>query len=232
MSAAAFLASCQWTGITVAYYVAGLALQRLSRRHPLANPALLAIGLTVVTLELTHTPYRVFFQATWVLTFLLAPATVALGIPLARNLVHVRSHLYGVAMGLLAGSLGSMASGVWLVRWLGGDRELALSMLPKAATSPVAMTVAGQIGGQPALAATLAILGGILTAITLRAVLGLLRIRHASAVGLAAGTAGSGIGGAQAAALGDGPAAFAAIGIGLNALVTALFAPSLAAWLV
>jgi putative effector of murein hydrolase len=222
-------ASFLWTAITVAAYLVGLGVRHLARNHALANPALLAMIQVSVLLLGTQTPYEVYFRATWGLTFLLAPATVALGIPLARNLVHIRQSMWGVIAGLLAGSLTSILSGVVLVRWLGGNNELAMSMLPKAVTTPIAMAVSSQIGGLPALTATLAIIGGIIAAVTFRAVFGVLRITHGHAMGLAAGTAGSGIAAAQVAELGDGPAAFAAIGIGLNGLLTALVAPLAAA---
>jgi len=217
-----------WTTITAACYLTGLGLRRLAHNHVLANPAPIAMILVAGLLLTTHTTYVVYFRATWVLTFLLAPATVALGIPLARNFVQVRQSLQGVILGLLAGSLTSILSGVLLVRWLGGNNELAMSMLPKAVTTPIAMSVAGQIGGVPALTATLAIIGGIIAAMTFRAVFSILQISHGHAIGLAAGTAGSGLAAAQAAEMGDGPAAFAAIGISLNALLTALVAPLVA----
>ena len=222
------LISLLWTGITIAAYLIGLAVNRFARRNAMANPALISITLVSILVAATHTPYALYFRATWVLTFLLGPATVALGYPLAKNFAHVRQNLHGVGLGLLAGSVSSMLSGVFLVRMLGGSHELAMSMLPKAATTPIAISVAGKVGGQPPLTAVLAILGGIIAAVTLRAVLGLLRITREHAVGLAAGTAGSGIAGAHAAAMGDIPAAFAAIGIGLNGLLTALLAPVLA----
>lgn len=228
MNAHDIFQSFLWTAITVACYLAGLGLRRLARNHVLANPALVAMILVAILLLTTRTSYAVYFRATWVLTFLLAPATVALGIPLAKNFAHIRQSLHGVILGLLAGSLTSILSGVLLVRWLGGNKELAMSMLPKAVTTPIAMSVAGQIGGLPALTATLAIIGGIMAAVTFRAVFGMLRITHGHAIGLAAGTAGSGLAASQAAEMGDGPAAFAAIGIGLNALLTALVAPLVA----
>jgi putative effector of murein hydrolase len=115
---------------------------------------------------------------------------------------------------------------VWL---FGGDKSVAMSMLPKAVTTPIAIAVAAQIGGQPALTATLALVGGILTAVTLEATLAALGVTHGHAVGLAAGTAGSAVGAAQVSPRGDGHAAFAAIGIGLNGLLTALLAPMVAA---
>ena len=147
------LQSFLWTAITAACYLAGLGLRRLARNHVLANPALIAMILVAILLLATHTAYAVYFRATWVLTFLLAPATVALGIPLAKNFAHVRQSMSGVILGLVAGSLTSLVSGVLLVRWLGGNKELAMSMLPKAVTTPIAMSVAGQIGGVPALTA-------------------------------------------------------------------------------
>ena len=223
------LRSALWIGVTVACYLVGLRVRALARRHAVANPVLIAITLMVTVLLLTRTPYPVYFRATWPITFLLGPATVALGLPLARNLRHIRAGLGGVALGLLAGSVTSMASGVLLVRLFHGSRDVAMSMLPKSVTTPIAMSVAAQVGGLPALAAALAIVGGIVAAVSLRGVLGALRVDHDHAVGLAAGTAGSGIAAAHVAAMGDGAAAFAAIGIGLNGLVTALLAPLVAA---
>jgi putative effector of murein hydrolase len=230
MSLPGFLSAVVWTAVTVLAYLLGLALRRWTHRHPLANPALVAIVVVAALVCATDTPYETYFRATWILTFLLAPATVALGIPLAKHFGHIRSNLVAVGLGLLAGSFSSMLSGALLVRLLGGTNELAKSMLPKAVTTPIAIAVSQQIGGQPALTATLAILGGIIAAITLRAVLGFMRITHEPAVGLAAGTAGSGIAAAHVAVLGDAPAAFAAIGIGLNGLLTSLAAPHIAAF--
>ena len=77
----------------------------------------------------------------------------------------------------------------------------------------------------------LAMLGGLTAAVCLGLVFALLRVTHGHAIGLAAGTAGSGVGAAQVTPLGEGPAAFAAIGIALNGLITALLAPLVAAWL-
>lgn len=229
MSAPAVCGSFFWIAVTVASYLLGLSIRSLARDHPLANPALIAIMVVSALLRVSGTTYGAYFRATWIVTFFLAPATVALGVPLAKNLLQVRRNLGGVTVGLLAGSFTSMASGMALVRILGGSKGVALSMLPKAATTPIAMTVAQQVGGQPALTASLAIMGGIVAAITLRTVLRLLKVTHQHAVGLAAGTAGSGIAAAHVAQLGDATAAFAAIGIGLNGVVTALFAPLIAA---
>jgi putative effector of murein hydrolase len=101
-------------------------------------------------------------------------------------------------------------------------------MAPKAVTTPIAMAVSQQIGGVPALTAALAILGGIVAAIIGRQMLMRFRIEDWRAHGLAAGVAGSGVAAAQVAAVNEVGAAFAALAIGLNGLVTAIVVPVLA----
>src|SRR5271163_2177026 len=82
-----------WLSVTVGAYLLGRATQRALRGHPAANPVLIAITVVSAILALTHTPYDSDFRSTRLLTFLLAPATVALGVPLEHNPVHVRRSL-------------------------------------------------------------------------------------------------------------------------------------------
>jgi putative effector of murein hydrolase len=113
---------------------------------------------------------------------------------------------------------------------LGGGRVLALSMAPKAVTTPIAMAVAQETGGVPALTAALAIAGGIVAAVIGETVLRRLRVDDWRAHGLAAGIAGSGVAAAQVAPRNGIAAAFAALGVGLNGLLTAILVPALAAF--
>ena len=211
--------------LTLAAYGIGLTARKFAARHPLANPVLIAIAIVIAVLIATGTGYAEYFAANGPIVFLLGPATVALGVPLAGNFIHLHRSLRAVLIALLAGSVAAMLTGYFLVRVLGGSAETALSMLPKSVTTPIAMAVAQQVGGQPALSAAFAILGGIIAAVSLRAVLRMVRVNQSHAMGLAAGAAGSGIAAAYVAAFGDGPAAFAAIGIGLNGLATSIIAP-------
>jgi len=171
--------------------------------------------------------YATYFTGAQFINFLLGPATVALALPLARNLRHMRGAVKGVILALVAGSLVSIVSGVALVRLLGGSRSVALSMAPKSVTTPIAMAVSQQIGGLPALTAALAIVGGIFAAVVGQTLLTRMRIRDTRTHGFAAGVAGSGVAAAQAVSLGGLAAAFAALGIALNGVLTALATPFL-----
>jgi putative effector of murein hydrolase len=214
-----------WLAVTITAYALGQGVQRACAGSPLANPVLVAIAVVSLLLEATGTSYATYFSGAQFIHFLLGPATVALAVPLAANLGHVRRSFHGVGLALVAGSLTSALSGVAVVRLLGGDRGIAFSMAPKAATTPIALALAQEAGGAPGLTAALAIAGGVVAAVVGRRVLGWLRVDDWRAHGLAAGVAGSGVAAAQVAPLSGLAAAFAALGIGLNGLLTALIVP-------
>ena len=214
-----------WLVVTIAAFLVGRLVQRTCRNSPFANPVLIAILLVAAVLLATGTSYQAYFAGAQFINFLLGPATIALAVPLAKNLGYVRANLHGIGLALMAGSVTSIVSGVAIVWLLGGSRVVALSMAPKAVTTPIAMAVSQQIGGVPPLTAALAILGGIVAAIIGQRMLHSLRIRDWRAHGLAAGVAGSGVAAAQVASRDELGAAFAALGIGLNGLLTALLVP-------
>jgi putative effector of murein hydrolase len=100
-------------------------------------------------------------------------------------------------------------------------------MAPKAVTTPIAIQVTQTVGEIPSLAAVLAIAGGVLVAISIQSLLKWAKITDWRAFGLAAGTAGSGIGAAHAISFDEIAGAFAALAVGLNGLLTALIVPTL-----
>jgi predicted murein hydrolase (TIGR00659 family) len=216
-----------WLTVTLGAYAAARKLQQLSAGRPYVNPVLLAIIIVATVVLATGTSYKTYFAGTWFFNFLLGPATVALAVPLARNLSHVWRSMRGIALALLAGSLTSIISGAALVWVLGGSRQVALSIAPKSVTTPIAMALSQEIGGLPPLTAAFAILGGILAAAAGQQLLKQFKIDDWRAHGLAAGVAGSGIAAAQVAPLDSSAAAFAALGIALNGILTAVILPFL-----
>jgi Putative effector of murein hydrolase len=179
--------------LTLGAYLFGVEVQK-RLRNPLANPVLIAIIIIGITLRLTHLSYHDYFTGAQFIHFMLGPATVALAIPMVRALEHMRRGFWPMMAALCAGSVVGLVTGYSLVRLLGGSQTVALSMAPKSLTTPIAIAVSQSIGGVPSLSAVLAIIGGILVAVSIDPLLHRLRIREPAARGLAAGTAGSGIG--------------------------------------
>ena len=213
--------------LTVGTYLFGVWVQG-KVRAAWASPVLIAIVLIGVALRVLGVSYATYFSGAQAIHFLLGPATVALAVPLVRAMEHLRRSLWPMLAALFAGSVTGAVTGYGLVRVLGGSRVLALSMLPKSLTTPIALEVSQTVGGLPSLTAVLAILAGVLTAVVVYPVLGAMRVRDAGAIGLGAGTAGSGVGASRVIGIHPVSAAFAAVGIGLNGLMTAVIAPVVA----
>ena len=137
----------------------------------------------------------------------------------------VREAAVPVLIALGAGSVASIAVAFWLTGALGGGEEVALSMAPKSATTPVSIALAESFGGVPTLTAVFTILAGVLGAVAGPAVLSLFRLRDVRARGLAIGAASHGIGTSRALQEHRTEGAFAGLGMGLNAIATALLMP-------
>ncbi|WP_134726862.1 LrgB family protein [Paracoccus luteus] len=214
-----------WLTATLGAYALGDAVFRLSRRQSWANPVLIAVVALGLLLTVTGTSYATYFEGAQFVHFMLGPATVALALPMHDNLPRMRRAALPIAAGLGAGSLVAVVSALAIGRALGlGLPELA-SLAPKSTTAPVAIGIAEGLGGQPTLTAVLVLCTGIFGAMIVTPLFDALGLRDWRARGLAVGTAAHGIGTARALQVHPTAGAFAGIGMGLNAVLTAIIAP-------
>jgi len=130
-------------------YVLCMRLQRRAHGHALANPVAVSIVVLVIVLKVTRLPYATYFASARLLHYLLGPATVALAIPLAKELPRLRRLLWPLIAGLLAGNLSAACSAILLAKLLGASRSVTLSLAPKSVTTPIAMGISEKIGGLP-----------------------------------------------------------------------------------
>ena len=214
-----------WLTATLVAYLIGDHLSQRAGRNPLVNPVLVAMVLLGGLLWVTATPYATYFEGAQFVHFMLGPATVALALPIYANRAHIRRALLPMLAALLAGSVTAIVSALWIAQSLGIEGPVWLSLAPKSTTAPVAIGIAEQLGGLPTLTAALVILTGIIGAVIVTPLMRLLRIRDWRARGFAVGVAAHGIGTARAFQVNDTAGAFAGIGMGLNALLTAILAP-------
>ena len=221
-----------WLTATLVAYGAGDALFRASGRKPYVNPVLIAVVLLGAVLWGTGTSYATYFEGAQFVHFMLGPATVALAVPLYGNLSRVRATAVPMLAALVAGSVTAIVSAVGIAWALGVRGEVLVSLAPKSATAPVALGISEALGGSPTLTAVLVILTGVTGAIVATPLLNALRVRDWRARGFAVGVAAHGIGTARAFQVNETAGAFAGIGMGLNAFLTALIAPVVIAWLV
>lgn len=216
-----------WLTATLAAFLLADAVSARLGRHPAANPVLMAVALLATGLWFTGTPYETYFEGAQFVHFMLGPAVVALALPLAANLRRARAAVLPLAAALVAGSAVGAGGALALGAAFGLDAETLRALAPKSATAPVAMGVAERLGGSPTLAAVLAICTGVIGALVATPLLTAMRMRDWRARGFATGVAAHGIGTARAYEVHPTAGAFAGLGMGLNALLTALLAPAL-----
>jgi predicted murein hydrolase (TIGR00659 family) len=216
-----------WLTATLGAYLIADGLAQAARRHPLVNPVAIAIALLAMLLTLTGTDYQTYFNGAQFVHFLLGPATVALAVPLYRNLELVRRNLLPMAAALLIGAVIAIVSAVLVARSLGAPRAVLIALAPKSITAGVAMAVSEQFGGAPPLTAVLVIATGILGAIVVTPLMDALGVRDYAARGFAVGLASHGIGTARAFSVDPVAGVFAGIAMGLNAVVTPALMPAL-----
>jgi predicted murein hydrolase (TIGR00659 family) len=221
-----------WLTATLGAYLIADALARAVDRHPLANPVLISVALVAVLLKISATDYQTYFNGAQFVHFLLGPATVALAVPLYRNLALVRENLLPMAAALVVGALVAIVSAVVIAAALGAPRVVLISLAPKSVTAAVAMAVSERAGGLPSLTAALVILTGVIGAVVVTPMMNALRIRDYAARGFAAALASHGIGTARAFTVDPLAGAFAGIAMGLNAVATPIMVPLILPWLI
>ncbi|ODT36241.1 MAG: hypothetical protein ABS55_06785 [Lautropia sp. SCN 70-15] len=215
---------------TMLAYCAGLWVARRANLHPLANPVAIAVLLLVGVFSVSGVQYAQYFEGAQFVHFLLGPATVALAVPLFAQLPALRRHRWKLLLALACGGLASALSAVGVAWLLGASQETMLSLLPKSVTAPIAMGIAEQIGGNPALTAVYCVTTGIVGAALGRYVFGVFGVRSALARGFALGTAAHGIGTARAFQESEEAGAFAGLAMGLHGLLAALAVPTAVAF--
>ena len=220
-----------WLTATLAAYIVADRIAVAAQRHPLVNPVAIAVALVGALLALTGTDYQTYFNGAQFVHFLLGPATVALAVPLYRNVGLVRRNLLPMVAALAAGAVVAVVSALVVARALGAPRAVLVSLAPKSVTAGVAMAVSETLGGAPPLTAVLVIATGIIGAIMVTPLMNALKVRDYAARGFAVGLASHGIGTARAFAVDPVAGVFAGIAMGLNAVVTPAIIPVLLPWL-
>src|SRR5690606_23440129 len=105
------------------------------------------------------------------------------------------------------------------------------SLAPKSATMPIAMEVAALSGGLPSLTTVAVAITGIAGAMMAGALLSMMRIKDPAVQGFSLGLSAHAIGVARALQGGESAGAFAALGMGLNGIATAVLVPLILALL-
>ena len=210
---------------TLAVYVLAQAFYASLRQAPWANPVLLTVVVLACLLTATGTAYPTYFAGAQFIHFLLGPAVVALAWPMWQRRAELRQRWRALGLAALFGGTSAATSAVVIGWTLGLPVEVLGSLAPKSVTAPVAMGVAEQLGGIPALAAVLAVLTGLVGTVCAKYLFDALGVRRPEARGFALGTVSHGIGAARAMQVDPVAGAYAALALGLQVVLGAVLLP-------
>lgn len=214
---------------TLVVYLLALAGYRKMGQAPWANPVLWSVLLLSLVLVASGVKYEAYFAGAQFIHFLLGPAVVALAWPLWQRRAVIRRHWRVLLAASVAGAIAASGSG-FLLGWMFGlPHDVVLSLVPKSVTAPVAMGIAEQIGGLPALTASFAVVTGLAGAMSAKYLYGALRVPQTpegwTARGFALGTVSHGIGAARALQVNADAGAYAGLALGLQVILQSLAIP-------
>ncbi|MCJ2184645.1 LrgB family protein [Novosphingobium sp. 1949] len=211
-----------WLALTVGVFEAFDILSRKSGRHPLCHPVLWTTPVLIGLLWATGTDYAAYKADTFLLSFLLGPSVVGLAVPIWAQRERITRLAVPIALSLTAGAITSIACAVGILSLFGAPRAILASIAPRATTTPVAMAIADQLGGIPALAAVIVLFAGCVGSMSATPLLNAFRFDDYRSRGFALGVSAHGFGAARAFQVNDTAGAFASLGMALNAVMTAL----------
>lgn len=214
-----------WLILTISSFKLGIILYNKSNKNILLQPIIVAYLIILTIVSFTNTPFKEYFKSVEIIHFFLGPATVALALPLYKNLKYIKSLFFPIFITLFFGSIFTISISVCILWFLDSNSLTILSMTTKSITAPIAIISSEQIGAIPSLAVGFVIITGIIGAVFGTTVFKIMRIKNDTSQGFALGLISHGIGTAKAVEISQRAAAFSALAMGLNGIFTAILLP-------
>ena len=216
-------AFCMILLTVIAYFLMKQLYKRYS--YSFLIPILTTSTLIIVILFVFHIPYKSYMiGGQWISSFL-GPSVVALAYPLYKQRHFIKNHLFLILGGVLTGSLSGMVSVVLLAKILGINHSLTLSIIPKSLTTPVAIEVAKELGGNASMAIVGVMIAGIFGAIAAPTIFKLLRVHSPIGRGIALGSASHAIGTSKAAEFSELTFSMSSVSMTLCAIFGSILGP-------
>ena len=198
--------------ISLAAYGIG-SLVRKKWNSPLANPLLIAILLVILFLNLSGVEYETYNVSAKYLTYLLAPATVSLAIPMYERMQLLKENYAAILTGILSGVLASLVCVLAMALVFHLSQAEYVTLLPKSVTTAIGMDIAKELGGHSEIAAAVIIITGVLGNMAAEPNCRIFALRQPGAKGIALGTSAHAIGTAKAMEMGETEGAMSSLAI-------------------
>lgn len=210
--------------LTVGAYLGAVWLQKKTGLA-LLNPILVSVIVILPVVLLLGIPIETYQEGTNVLSYLLTPATICLGLSLYEQLQKLKDDLCAILLGVLAGTVASAVAVLGICLLFRLDRQMIVTLLPKSVTTAIGAVLSEEAGGVTAITAAVIILTGLLGNVLGDLLCRLFRIRDPIARGVAYGTASHVVGTSKAIKESPLTGAVSSLSLAVSGLLTAVLFP-------
>lgn len=203
--------------------LAGFELGRFLKQKTglaLFNPLLIGIVTVIVLLLIFRIDYGTYEQGSSILTYMLTPATVALAVPLYRQVDLLKKYSISIFLSILSGVLTSLFTTLLMAVVLKLTHVEYVTFLPKSITTPIGMEMSEELGGLATITVAVIVTTGIVGNALCEQVCKIFRIKDKIAIGLALGTSSHVLGTAKALELGEVEGAMSSLSIVVSGVLT------------
>lgn len=211
---------------TVVSYLAADRIASGLGRPALASPALWASLGILATLAVLDVEVTSYVDDAGPLRWLLGPATVALGVPLARTVRRLERRRAGarIAVAIFLGGVVTSAVAALVAAALGATRDVVTVAATKSVSTPIALAVDLPVEVDGLLAAS-CVVTGVYGAVVLPALARRLSLERDHALGTGVGVTAHAIGSAELRRCTPDAVGWAVAGLALNGVLTTLWLP-------
>ncbi|UHR02602.1 LrgB family protein [Peptoniphilus sp. GNH] len=194
-------------------------------KNPLFNPLLLAMFMCIGILKIFKIEYEDFNVGGQYITFLVAPATVALVVNLYKNLDLLIKNIVPVIIGVFVGAMTSVLTIYAGAKIFGWSQELKYSLVPKSLTTAIGTALSGEYGGIVSITVVSIVLTGIMGAAIAPTLLKIIKVEDPVAKGISIGTTAHAVGTSRALQMGEVEGGMSGLAIALAGFISVIIIP-------
>lgn len=220
----AFIIGIAMIALTVALYIPATRLYKRIK-WPILMPVLTTTAVIVVILLITGINLDTYMLGGKWIQDLLGPAVVSLAFPLSKHMDVLKRNVIPILGGTLGGSIVGMFTGASVALLLGYPKDIVIALLPKSVTTPVAIQLADQAGGNASFTSLFVMIAGFSGILLGPLMMKWIRIKDNSAYGIGLGSASHALGMARSFEYGENAVALSSVSMIVSAIAGSLFLP-------
>ncbi|WP_336784361.1 LrgB family protein [Paenibacillus illinoisensis] len=219
-----FIIGIAMIALTVAFYIPATQLYKRIK-WPILMPVLTTTAVIVVILLITGIKLDTYMLGGKWIQDLLGPAVVSLAFPLSKHMDVLKRNVIPILGGTLGGSIVGMFTGASVALLLGYPKDIVIALLPKSVTTPVAIQLADQAGGNASFTSLFVMIAGFSGILLGPLMMKWTRIKDNSAYGIGLGSASHALGMARSFEYGENAVALSSVSMIVSAIAGSLFLP-------